>query len=372
MFIPTTANKPPTIIGLNHVPHHFPDYNKVNGVTISGSYNCPVATTPAIPVRSLLLAEHTSILETSTDVRGQETLASNSPRYENEADLSHPHELQEHCRPAEDRSNPVPGARIGDNSNWDPDWLNNGKFPDTSASGHNFKNIALFPSLPVPEAQNSLISDYPTGEDISAQFEDSLLDDFGPLFGDQATDHTLDTSLAWTGEEPFLENLQSPKTPESPIVPPTSCDGSVVAPFEDGSPCTTSGYALLPDLEYHRGQSSTANLAPEPPGILDDQPSSSPRHVADTEPRARPPKPRKYQCTHSACTARSFRRRSDRDRHMRKHNPRERVFVCKELDCEKRFYRKDKLLDHSRNIHGSGKVFGALAEENMESGVAFR
>jgi len=143
VFIPTTANKPPTIIGLNHVPHHFPDYNKVNGVTISGSYNCPVATTPAIPTRSLLLAEHTSILETSTDVRGQETLASNSPRYENEADLSHPHELQEHCRPAEDCSNPVPGARIGDNSNWDPDWLNNGKFLDTSASGHNFNNIAL-------------------------------------------------------------------------------------------------------------------------------------------------------------------------------------------------------------------------------------
>jgi hypothetical protein len=57
---------------------------------------------------------------------------------------------------------------------------------------------------------------------------------------------------------------------------------------------------------------------------------------------------------------------------MRKHNPRERVFVCKELDCEKRFYRKDKLLDHSRNIHGSGKVLGALAKENMESGVIFR
>lgn len=228
--------------------------------------------------------------------------------------------------------------------------------------------------LPVPEAQNSLIPDYPAGEDISAQFEDSHLDDFDSFFGNQATDHTLDISLARIGEEPFLtatENLKSPKTPESPIVPPTSCDGSVLAPFEDGSLCTTSGYTL-PDLEYHRDQSSTATLAQEPPVILDDQPSSSPRHVADTKPRTRSPKSRKYQCTHSACTARSFRRRSDRDRHMRKHNPRERVFVCKELDCEKRFYRKDKLLDHSRNIHSSGKVLGAFAEENMESGVAFR
>ena len=235
--------------------------------------------------------------------------------------------------------------------------------------------IFCSPSLPVPKAQNSLIPGYPAGKDVSAQFEDSLLDDFDPVFGDRATDHTLDTSLAWIGEEPLLtatENLQSPKTPEPPIASPTPRDGSVLAPFEDGPPCTISGYALLPGLEYHRDQSSTATLAQEPPAILDDQPSSSPRHVADAEPRRRPPKSRKYQCTHSACTARSFRRRSDRDRHMRKHNPRERVFVCTELDCEKRFYRKDKLLDHSRNIHGAGKVLGVLAEENRESGVTFR
>ena len=142
VFIPTTANKPPTIIGLNQVPHHSLDYNEANGVTISGSYNCPVATTPAISIRSLLLAEHT-IPETSANVRGQETLASNSPRHENEADLSLPHELQEYCRPPEDCSNPVSGAGIGDNSNWDPDWLNNGRFPNTSASDHIFNDIAL-------------------------------------------------------------------------------------------------------------------------------------------------------------------------------------------------------------------------------------
>lgn len=225
--------------------------------------------------------------------------------------------------------------------------------------------IFCSPSLPVPEAQNSLFPDYPVDEDVSAQFEDPLLDGFDPVIGDRAIDHTLDTSLAWIGEGPFLtttENLQSPKTPELSIVSAKSCDGSVLAPFGDGSPCTASGYTLLPGLEYHRDQSSTATLPQEPPAILDDQPSSSPRHVADTEPRTRPPKPQKYQCTHSNCTARSFRRRSDRDRHMRIHNPRERVFVCKELDCEKRFYRKDKLLDHSRNIHSSGKVLGALAE----------
>ena len=234
--------------------------------------------------------------------------------------------------------------------------------------------IFCSPSLPVPEAQNSLIPDYAAGEDVSAQFGDPLLDDFDPVISDRVTYHTLNTSLAWIGEEPFLtaiENLQSPKTHEPSIVLAKPCDGSVHAPFEDGSPCTTSGYALLPGLEYHRDQSSTATLQ-EPPAILDDQPSSSPRRIADTEPRTRPPKPQKYQCTHSTCTAPSFRRRSDRDRHMRKHNPRERVFVCKELDCEKRFYRKDKLLDHSRNIHSSGKVLGVLAEENRELGVAFR
>jgi hypothetical protein len=156
-------------------------------------------------------------------------------------------------------------------------------------------------SPPVPEAQNLLIPDYPVGEDVSAQFEDSLLDDFDPLFGNRATDHSLDTSLARTGEEPFLtatENLQSPKTPELSIVSAKSYDRSVLAPFEDSSPCTTSSCALLPGLEYHRDQSSTTTLVQEPPAILDDQPSSSPRHVADTEPRTRPPKSRNYQCTH--------------------------------------------------------------------------
>jgi hypothetical protein len=143
VFIPTTANKPPTTIGLNHVPHHSPDYNEANGITISGSYNCPVATTPAISIRLLPLAEHTSIPETSANVRGQETLASKSPRYENEAGLSLPHELQEYCRPAEDCINPVSGAGIGDNLNWNLDWLNNGRFPNRSASDHIFNDIAL-------------------------------------------------------------------------------------------------------------------------------------------------------------------------------------------------------------------------------------
>ena len=143
VFIPTTANKPPTTIGLNHVPHHYPGYNEANGITILGSYNCPVATTPAISIRLLPLAEHTSIPETSANVRGQETLASKSPRYENEAGLSLPYELQEYCRPAEDCINPVSGAGIGDNSNWNLDWLNNGRFPNTSASDHIFNDITL-------------------------------------------------------------------------------------------------------------------------------------------------------------------------------------------------------------------------------------
>ena len=40
-------------------------------------------------------------------------------------------------------SNPVSGTGIGNNSNWNPDWLNNGKFLNTSAPEHIFNDIAL-------------------------------------------------------------------------------------------------------------------------------------------------------------------------------------------------------------------------------------
>ncbi|OCK97645.1 uncharacterized protein K441DRAFT_502979, partial [Cenococcum geophilum 1.58] len=53
-----------------------------------------------------------------------------------------------------------------------------------------------------------------------------------------------------------------------------------------------------------------------------------------------------FQCPELSC-GRSFNRPTDRERHMGIHS-KERKFACLELGCGKRFYRKDKLTDHSR------------------------
>lgn len=61
----------------------------------------------------------------------------------------------------------------------------------------------------------------------------------------------------------------------------------------------------------------------------------------------------RYYCNFGGCT-RSFSRPSDRNRHLKSHYPEERIFACPERPCTMRFYRRDKLLDHSRRVHGAG------------------
>ena len=64
----------------------------------------------------------------------------------------------------------------------------------------------------------------------------------------------------------------------------------------------------------------------------------------------------RFCCPHPSCSDRSFGRRSDRDRHVRKHSMTERTYACPQSECEKRFYRKDKLLDHTRHGHRPKKA----------------
>ena len=64
----------------------------------------------------------------------------------------------------------------------------------------------------------------------------------------------------------------------------------------------------------------------------------------------------RFCCPHPSCSDRSFGRRSDRDRHVRKHSMTERTYSCPQSECEKRFYRKDKLLDHTRHGHRPKKA----------------
>lgn len=65
------------------------------------------------------------------------------------------------------------------------------------------------------------------------------------------------------------------------------------------------------------------------------------------------PRKGRYYCTYNGCT-KSFSRPTDRERHSKKHYPEERVFVCPEIPCTMRFYRRDKLVDHSRRMHRAG------------------
>ncbi|OCK97641.1 uncharacterized protein K441DRAFT_675033 [Cenococcum geophilum 1.58] len=64
----------------------------------------------------------------------------------------------------------------------------------------------------------------------------------------------------------------------------------------------------------------------------------------------------RFYCPNPSCTDRSFGRRSDRDRHVRKHSTTERTYACPQSECGKRFYRKDKLLDHTRRGHRPKEV----------------
>jgi hypothetical protein len=64
------------------------------------------------------------------------------------------------------------------------------------------------------------------------------------------------------------------------------------------------------------------------------------------------PRKGRYYCTYKGCTQ-SFSRPKDRERHLKKHYPEERVFICPEKPCAMRFYRRDKLMDHSRRVHGA-------------------
>src|ERR1700761_4705907 len=59
----------------------------------------------------------------------------------------------------------------------------------------------------------------------------------------------------------------------------------------------------------------------------------------------------RYFSSHPTCFAstRSYGRKSDRDRHTRKHGS---VRIpCPAVGCKKAFYRPDKLLDHRRKKH---------------------
>lgn len=64
----------------------------------------------------------------------------------------------------------------------------------------------------------------------------------------------------------------------------------------------------------------------------------------------------RFCCPHPSCADRSFGRRGDRDRHVRKHSVTERTYACPKPACGKLFYRKDKLLDHTRHGHRPKKT----------------
>ncbi|OCK86448.1 hypothetical protein K432DRAFT_1580 [Lepidopterella palustris CBS 459.81] len=131
----------------------------------------------------------------------------------------------------------------------------------------------------------------------------------------------------------------------------------------------TSTRHTIPHSEYifswpaiHQDNNNTLVNPPPTPTNLNERhqtrtPTAPTHHLNPSAPHLITLRPsrrtQRYYCPDPACGHRSFGRRSDRDRHVRKHSVTKRTFVCLELGCGKRFYRKDKLLDHSRQGHRS-------------------
>lgn len=57
-----------------------------------------------------------------------------------------------------------------------------------------------------------------------------------------------------------------------------------------------------------------------------------------------------FACSHPGCRSKPFKRRGDLNRHVRGHNPQQRL-TCPARDCKSACNRPDKLYDHVNNVH---------------------
>ncbi|KAL9103154.1 MAG: hypothetical protein Q9187_009039 [Circinaria calcarea] len=129
---------------------------------------------------------------------------------------------------------------------------------------------------------------------------------------------------------------------------------SSLAPFSnhwEGSlnfpvPVPTNSFSIVsPGIPSVSGSLDVSLASP-----ATDTPSASPAATV-TSPAASG----RFPCLHPGCV-RSFGRSSDLKRHVDKHNTGPRPFNCNVDGCKyngaKGFYRRDKLIDHQRKIHG--------------------
>ncbi|OCL06128.1 hypothetical protein AOQ84DRAFT_390409 [Glonium stellatum] len=102
---------------------------------------------------------------------------------------------------------------------------------------------------------------------------------------------------------------------------------------------------FLPFLIGNSSAESTTSWNDSSTSSPDTRLSKTPPHSSEASlSRAR------FPCYHSQCVNRTFSRRSDRDRHTRKHDG-DIQHVCPRENCAMTFYRKDKLQSHLRKRH---------------------
>jgi hypothetical protein len=118
-------------------------------------------------------------------------------------------------------------------------------------------------------------------------------------------------------------------------------------PSEEFTPSQLSDDICADLKEYGLDGQITAQFASHTPSPE----SSFSQSSTSSSPVSNPESLDGYRCPNPNCTRISFKNRRDRDRHVRKHDPkRSWEFSC--TLCPRKFYRKDKIRQHMTQKHG--------------------
>lgn len=170
---------------------------------------------------------------------------------------------------------------------------------------------------------------------------------------DQSTSHDLYsfnitgqvTALSNSLETSFYEQSSSQEMSFSSTYTSTSND------FSHGDQNLSEIFAyperrLSSEFEINHPESQPTHLnTPSTPSIQE-------LHTSPSLSSSSPISPDRHSCPHCP---RTFKRLGDVKRHEKVHIPGQRRFHCRQAGCERKagFYRRDKLRDHVKTVHGS-------------------
>lgn len=166
---------------------------------------------------------------------------------------------------------------------------------------------------------------------------------------DQPTHHNP-YSLNNPGQETALSNSLETSFYE----PSSSQETSFSSTFSDFSHENQSLSEILASPDQSLSSEFETNHPDNQPTYLDtpSTPSIQELHASPSLPSSSPISPDRHTCPHCP---RTFKRLGDVKRHEKVHIPGQRRFHCRQAGCERKagFYRRDKLRDHIKTVHGS-------------------